>query len=52
MRTCPDHVASVVKIDSGSISTTLTIRKRHVHDQMETRLKQNNDVKSVPLVAS
>ena len=33
-----DCVASVVEIESESISTTLATQSRHVHDHMETRL--------------
>ena len=38
-KTCRDCVASVVEIESESTSTTLATQSRHVHDHMETRLK-------------
>ena len=47
--TCRDCVASVVELESESISTTLATQSRHVHDHMETRLY--NTCYSIPLAA-
>ena len=35
------HVVTVVEIDSFSISMTFTTLLRHIHDHMETRLKES-----------